>query len=122
VKTKLLNGRATPSKKASIEAFFDEGDPLKATGNWSPDYQWIEVGGGETGTVWVHIKYVSERKGYFQAKNEIFKQVKIRSHPVNGKLKGYIKKNETVEITHVVLGWGRCSKGWVDMNYLEEIQ
>ena len=60
-----LNGRADPRKSASIEAVFDKDDILDATGKWSGDCTWIEVKGGETGTVWVKITYVSENIGSF---------------------------------------------------------
>ena len=122
VTANLLNGRANPRKTATIEARFDHGDDLEPTGDWSDDHHWIEVRGGETLTVWVYIDYVTERKTEFKAKNTKFKKVKIRSRPIDGKLQGYLKKGKTVTITRVVLGWGRCSKGWIDMSYLEEVE
>ena len=64
VQTKLLNGRAAPRKKATVEARFDYGDKLELTGEWSDDHTWVEVIGGETGTVWVSIRYISERKHF----------------------------------------------------------
>ena len=114
-----LNGRASPSKKATIEAVFDQGDILKATGTWSNDHTWIEVEGGEYGTCWVSISYISETIESFKAKNERYSTVKVRSHPVNGKLKRYIQKGKSVEITQVVLGWGKYSGGWVDLSLLD---
>lgn len=119
VQTKLLNGRATPRKRATIEARFDLGDTLLATGEWSKDHQWVEVAGGETGTVWVYISYVSERKHYY-VKNVDYRKVKVRKWPVVGKVTGYIYRGQTVDITQTVLGWGKTDKGWVDLFYLEE--
>lgn len=116
-----LNGRATPRKKGRIEALFDQGDDLLATGEWSEDHNWIEVVGGETGCVWVSINYVTERKYSFEAKNLEHKTVKIRSRPFDGRVTGYIRKGRKVEITQVVLGWGKTKKGWVDLFYLEEV-
>lgn len=117
---KLLNGRATPSKKAKIEAFFDKGDELTATGQWSDDHHWIEVIGGETGTVWVYANYVSERKAHIFVANENYRKVKIRARPFDGKITGYLKRNKMIEVTNVILGWGKTSKGWIDMRYVEE--
>ena len=119
VQTKLLNGRAAPRKKSTIEARFDRGDILEATGEWSKDHKWIEVTGGETGTVWVYISYISERRHYY-AKNVNYRKVKIRKWPVVGKVTGYIRRGQVVDITQTVLGWGKTDKGWVDLFYLEE--
>jgi len=121
VTAKLLNGRAQPSKKSTVEAFFDKGDTVIPTGRWSTNYEWVEICGGETGTVWCHIKYLSEiveEKYYINP--EIKSKVKIRRHPVNGKVVDYLKGGKKVKITRIVNGWGRCSKGWIDMDYLEE--
>jgi len=115
-----LNGRAHPSKKASVEALFDYGDKLTPTGKISKDRKWVEVEGGETGTVWVSVKYVSERFTEFTATNENNGRIRIHSLPDGGKLKGYISRGKSVEIVQVVLGWGRCSKGWVDLDFLVE--
>ena len=117
---KLLNGRANPRRTGFVEARFDEGDRLDATGEWSPDHHWIEVYGGETGTVWVYADYVSESKRDIQMMNVDHNKVKIRSRPVDGKITGYLKRGKKVVITHVVLGWGKCSKGWIDLSLLED--
>lgn len=103
-----------------IEARFDQGDELIATGEWSEDHHWIEVSGGETGTVWVYIDYVTEELEPCRMVNERFNSVKIRTRPIDGKVIGYIRKGRGVEITQSVLGWGRCRKGWVDLTYLED--
>lgn len=119
VQTKLLNGRSAPRKTASIESRFDYGDTLEETGRWSKDHQWVEVVGGETGAVWVHISYVSERS-HFKMTNEKHKLVKIRKWPVTGRVIGYVRKGQTVEIEQCILGWGRTKKGWIDLGYLIE--
>ena len=120
--TRQLNGRMNPRKTGLIDARFDKKDALWATGEWSEDHHWIEVVGGEGGAVWVYADYVSETLKDFKATNERFEKVKIRSRPFDGKINGYLKKGKTVEITQVVLGWGRCKKGWIDMGYLEEVE
>ena len=120
VQVKLLLGRARPSRKAKIEARFDKGDVLIATGDWSPDHHWIEVYGGETGTVWVYADYVSERKAHIFVVNENYKKVKIRARPFDGKITGYLKKGKMIDVTNVVLGWGKTEKGWIEMFYVEE--
>lgn len=114
-----LNGRATPSRKATVEAIFDQGDKLQPTGQWSKDHCWIEVEGGETGTVWVNIRYVSESLLGYEVTNVSDTKVKVRKHPVNGGVKGYIRKGKTIELTQIVLGWGRYSGGWVDLSYFD---
>lgn len=120
VTAKLLNGRATPSKKGTKEALFDKGDKVQATGEWSKDHHWVEIIGGETGTVWCDIRYLTERKGAFMVRNNGSTPVKIRKNPFNGKLTGYLKKGKAVVIEQVVLGWGRCEKGWINLYYVDE--
>ena len=119
VQTRLLNGRSAPRKTASIEARFDYGDTLIETGEWSENHEWVEVEGGETGTVWVHINYVSERTHY-TVTNEKHKTVKVRKWPVTGKVTHYIKKGQKIDIEQVVLGWGKTKWGWVDLDYFVE--
>lgn len=119
VKTRLLNGRSAPRKTASVEALFDYGDSLDATGEWSSDHLWVEVRGGETGTVWVHIRYVSERSPY-EVTNEKHKTIKIRKRPFNGKVVGYVKKGQKIVIEQKIFNWGRTKKGWVDLDYFVE--
>lgn len=115
-----LNGRLSPSKSAHREAMFDRGDVLTATGRWSKDHKWIEVNGGESGTVWCDIRYVSERTDTFMITNYGNTAVKIRSKPVNGKVTGYLKKGKYMEVTQELLGWGKTEKGWIDLSYVIE--
>jgi len=119
----LLNGRMWPTKKSSVQAVFDYGDVLEPTGNMSSDLEWLEVYGGETGTVWVKIRYVSERIMPYRVINEDYTRVKIRSKPsADSRLRGYVKKGKTIEIDRVVLGWGHCKRGWVDLSYFVEVE
>ena len=119
VTAKLLNGRSEPRKTASKEAFFDHGDILYATGAWSNDHKWVEVEGGETGTVWVSIRYVTERTKAFKAKNANYDKVKVRKWPETGKVIKYIYRGQTVTIKKVILGYGLTRWGWVDLYYFE---
>jgi len=122
VTASMLNGRAKPSKRAKIEARFDQGDALTPTGRLSKDLEWVEVQGGESGTVWVHIKYVTERIGTFTVINENHGRVAIWSKKGGGRRKGYTRKGETLTIDRVLMGWGHCQKGWVDLEYfIEEV-
>lgn len=118
VTASVLNGRAKPSKKASIEARFDHND-IVTTLDWSKDHHWIEVDGGETGTVWVWWEYLTERTDEFTVSNGRSYKVKIRKEPY-GRLVGYLKPGKTLVIDRVIFGWGHCSKGWIELNYLTE--
>lgn len=111
-----LNGRAAPKKKSHVEAMFDYGDKLSATGKWSRDHKWIEVEGGEGGTVWVDIRYVSEIKQPAVIMTDVTK-VKIRKTPFDGRVSGYLKHGKELEVDQVVLGWAHCDKGWIDLGY-----
>jgi len=120
VQASLLNGRISPSKKSDAIAFFDRNDVLQATGEWSEDHHWIEIVGGETGCVWVYADYVNEIDYSFLVWNVDYNKVKIRSRPIDGKIVGYLKRDRSIEITQVLMGWGRCSKGWINLDLVEE--
>lgn len=123
VTARLLNGRINPSKKAMITAFFDLGDTVELTGRWSDDHDWVEVIAGEAGNCWVARQYVTERTDPFTVYNRDYSKVKIRKKPgERSKVVGYLRKNRKIEITKVLLGWGKCKLGWIDLYYVEEDQ
>ena len=119
-----LYGRQHPTKKSQKEALFDYGDRLTPTGRISQDCEWVEVYGGETGTVWVAARYVTERMDGFTVKNLNNGRIRIRAKlGGKGKLKGYVGHGKSIVIDRVVLGWGHCSRGWVDLEYfIEEVE
>ena len=118
VTASLLNGRASPSKKATVEARFDNGDEVTALW-WSGNHNWVEVVGGETGTVWVWWEYLTERTDEFVVWNDYGTKVKIRNRPY-GTVIGYLKKDGELWIDQVIFGWGHSNRGWVDLRYLTE--
>lgn len=118
VTASILNGRSEPNKKASVEARFDHGDILQAIG-WSKNHHWIEVKGGETGTVWVWWEYIDERDDDSRWLNDYGSKVKIRREPF-GRVTGYLKNGGEIAVDQIALGWGHCSQGWVDLSYLTE--
>ena len=121
VTTRLLNGRMTPNKNAMKTAFFDKGMVVEMTGRWSDDHDWVEVIAGEAGNCWVARQYVTERTDPFTVYNRDFSKVKIRKKPHNkSKVTGYLRKGHEIEITKVILGWGKCRLGWIDLYYVEE--
>ena len=121
VTARLLNGRMTPSKGAMKTAFFDRGDILELTGRWSDDSCWVEVYAGEAGACWVARQYVNERPESFWVVNRDYNKIKIRRKPSEkGRVSGYLRKGREVEITQVLLGWGKCKQGWIDLYYVEE--
>lgn len=116
-----LNGRAFPTKKAQIEARFDYGEVVTSTGRWSEDMKWVEIKGGDSGTCWCKADYLTERLHPFTVENEHKTKIKIRSLP-NGKARSYLGPGRTLKITQVVLGWGKSKRGWVDLEYLIELE
>lgn len=114
----LLNGRAEPKKKSEVTARFDNGDVLTAI-SWSKNHHWIEVRGGETGTSWVWWQYLTETEELKYFYNDTNSKVKIRKEPY-GRVIGYLKKGNEILVDQTLFGWGHCSKGWVDLNYLRE--
>ena len=121
VTAKLLNGRLGPSKGAMKTAFFDRGDAIELTGYWSDDHEWVEVYAGEAGACWVARKYVTEKTEPFYVINRDYSKVMIRKKPSDkSRVTGYLRQGREVEITQVLLGWGRCRQGWIDLYYVQE--
>lgn len=118
VTASVLNGREEPTKKAAVGARFDRGDRLTATGRISRDRKWVEVYAGEAGTVWVYYEYVTEETEPYTATNLNNGKVRIRKLPGGGRVTGYVRKGHSIEIDRVILGWGHCRLGWVDLEYL----
>jgi len=117
-----LNGRANPNKHARVECYFSYGESVETTGSVSRDGKWVEVYGGETGTVWCSIDYLSETNGNSEYVNISGGRVRIRKTP-DGKSVDWVKTNDTVTISRIVNGWGYIkNKGWVDLNYFSQIE
>lgn len=115
--SKNLLGRIRPGKKYEALTSFDIWTPLRPTGRMSEDRMWIEVKTWESELVWVSINYVTETRDVIRVYTLWDEGVKIRSKPGAGKTTGIAKKEQILEITQVVMGYGRCSKGWVEMDY-----
>jgi len=120
VMTKSLNGRSRPGKKYPTIVEFEMWTPLQTTGRMSRDHQWIEIRSTEGDVVWCNVNYLSERTDLFYIYTLNRQPIKIRKNPGCGKVTGYAKKEQRLEITQVVMGYGKCSKGWVDLSYFIE--
>ena len=115
-----LNGRFRPDKKSPVLAEYEFLDELIPTGKWSKDHMWVEVIHPEENTVWVNINFVSERLDIFEVYTLNDQPIKVRSKPETGKVKKYLRKDEHVEITQVVMGYGKCKYGWLNLGYFIE--
>ena len=115
-----LNGRARPDKKSTVEVQFDYDDEVFPTGKWSADHKWVEVFGGEGGTVWCSVNYLTERKDVFTVYSLNPGKIRIRKYPGAGKVTGSVRKGQKLEIMQVVMGYGKCKRGWVDLSYFIE--
>ena len=118
VTASLVNGRAKDSKRSSVESRFDLGDSVRAI-RMSKNHHWIEVIGGETGTVWIWWEYLTERTDEFRVWNSSGSTIKVRKEPF-GTVIGYLKKEAEAIIDQVIFGWGRTERGWIDLNYTTE--
>lgn len=116
VMTKVLYGRIRPGKKYQAVCQFELGTPIMPTGRVSQDHLWIEICSAENDIVWCHIDYLSETKEVIRVFT-LNDKIKIRKYPGIGKVTGYAKKGQIIEITQVVMGYGKCSRGWVDLSY-----
>ena len=116
-----LNGRSQPNKHSSIECRFSRGDTVETTGVISNDGGWVEVIGGETGTVWCSADYLSETRDSAKYVNTSGGRVRLRKTP-EGKFVGWVQTNEQITVARIVNGWGYIKdKGWVDLQYFYQV-
>lgn len=115
-----LNGRASPSINARVEAHFEYGDELEVIGY---NDNWIEVEGGETGTVFVNAKYVASSLEKVKYENTSGGRVIIRESPEGKKKNDWIKANKKITISAEIGRWGYIvDRGWVDLSYFSEVE
>ena len=117
VMCKDLHGRIRPGKKYDSIVSFDMWTELEPTGRMSDDRQWVEVITAETDRVWCNINYLTETKNVLRVYTLWEEGVKIRSRPGSGKVIGIARREQALDITQVIMGYGKCSKGWVEMDY-----
>lgn len=112
-----LNGRAKPTKNSTVEMRLERGDavePLRFQNGW------VEVVGGEFGTAWLSMDYLSEIKEPKKFQNISGGRVKVRKSP-EGKHVDWIKTGKVVTVERIISGWGYTSRGWIDLQYFEEV-
>lgn len=115
--SKNLQGRIRPGKKYEALTSFDMWTPLKPTGRMSEDRMWVEIRTWEDDLVWCNINYLTETQKVLHVYTLWESGVKIRSAPGGGRVTGTARREQMLEITQVVLGYGRCSKGWIELDY-----
>ena len=116
-----VNARMSPNKQSGVMTVLEKGQNIEITGKWSKDHRWIEIHHPECGRLWCDYHYFTERQDTFTVETLWDEPVKIRKQVFNGRVTGYLRKGKTVEITQVILGWGKCKQGWIDMEYCIEI-
>jgi hypothetical protein len=111
----FLSGRAEPDKDSFLECKFYPGDEMIPTGDAKDGY--IEVIGGETGTVWVNEKYViSSKTGTVKSNG----RVNVRSEPdSNSSHVKWVYDGDTIEIYTESSGWIKTDGGWINGNFVE---
>ena len=114
-----LFGRIRPGKNHAVIVEFDMGTRLKPTGRMSKDHKWVEIETMENELCWCSVDYLTEREDVFHVYT-LNDSVKIRKVPGAGKVTGYARYEQVLEITQVVMGYGRCERGWVDLEYFIE--
>ena len=112
-----LNGRAEPTTKSSVEMRLYENDEVTFV---SYNDGWVEIIGGETGTVFCKAEYLSEKDADLGTyKNTSGGRVHVRDS-IEGKRIGSIAVNKNVEVSSIILNWGYIGNGWVDLQYFEQ--
>lgn len=117
-----LNCRMSPNKESFIVTELEKGQEIQSTGRWSKDHRWVEIVHPECGNLWCDYHYLTERTDNFIVETLCDDPVKIRRQVFNGKIKGHLRKGRTLEITQVILGWGKCKEGWIDLSYCIEVE
>lgn len=112
-----LNGRAAPSKNADIEMRIPNGDIVEAV---SYSGGWVEVLGGETGTVWCKAEYLSSDQEAAEYRNLSGGRVFIRDGIEGAKTGLVVRANGIVAVTRQINGWGYIGKGWVNLKYFDQ--
>lgn len=115
-----LNCRMSANKHSYIVTELEKGQEIPSTGRWSKNYRWVEIDHPEYGRLWCSYEFLTERAEPFSVETLWDEPIKIRKQPVNGRVSGYLRKGRTIEITQVILGWGKCAKGWIDLEYCIE--
>ena len=108
-----LNGRYEASTDSSIEAHFYYGDEVEAV---SQKKGWIEVIGGECGTVWCKADYLTETLETLIYTNTSGARVRVRNLPEGDKRIRWIEENESVSVQRTAFGWGYVGDGYIDMS------
>lgn len=117
-----LNARMSPNPYSYIITSYDKNLELNSTGRWSKDKKWVEIMSMEYGPVWCSYKFLTERTEPFKVETLCDEPVKIRKFPGDGRVTGYLRKGKTIIITQVILGYGKCKKGWIDLGYCIELE
>lgn len=112
-----LNGRAEPTTKSNVEMRLYKDDEVTFV---SYTDGWVEIIGGETGTVFCKAEYLSEKDANLGIyKNISDGRVNVRDS-IEGKRIGSIAVNKNVEVSSIILNWGYIGNGWVDLQYFEQ--
>lgn len=121
VKADMLTGRYRPDIHSNKEAYFSNGELVEAID--VSKNGWVEVYGGESGTVWCKAEYLSSVLEKTEWKNYTSGSVYYRAAPhPEAKRLGKIRSGKEIVVSSQVFGWGYIeNKGWVNLEYFEQI-
>lgn len=109
-----LNGRARPDPHARIEMKIPNGDSVEAV---SRQNGWVQVIGGETGTVWCAQEYLSSSPQPLKYRNTSGGRVFVRRDIKGAKTGLEISSGKVVTVRRQMSGWGYVGTGWVDLDF-----
>lgn len=113
-----LNGRYEPDTHSSVEARFQSGDTVDV---YEVSGDWARVAGGESGTVWCDIRYLSATAPGGQPETctvQADGRVRVRETP-DGALVRWLNDGDTVTVQCHIDGWAYIGDGYVQDRYLE---
>ena len=115
-----LNGRAEPNKQANIECHFSNGDTVTVL---EMENGWAKVDeGGEADCSYVKWDYlVSDVKGPAPMTVASNGRVRLRDNPDGKEVTGYAKNGDVVNVAFFFGGWAKTDKGWINADYLTDL-
>jgi uncharacterized protein YgiM (DUF1202 family) len=116
-----LNGRSAPDTHSSVEARFAAGDTVDV---YEVSGDWARVAGGECGTVWCDIRYLSATAPGGQPETCTVNadgRVRVRE-TLDGSTVRWLRNGDTVQVQCRIDGWAYIGDGYVLEKYLEADQ
>ena len=115
-----LRGRKSPSLDAAVEMKLYNGEEVTVV---SAKGEWVEIEGGEPGTVWCYSEFLKSSSDDADCKKyEVVSNGKVRVRKeINGEKLRYVRNGDILEVKFFVDGWAYLGDGYIMQEFLKEI-